>query len=542
MKSGENYNSRRNFIKNLTAISVLTAVPNFLVACKDTLVEIGLKLSGTNHILGHRLWLKNFPKPTKEIKIPYLIVGAGVTGLSVARQFKKKGIENFLVLELENTIGGNSANGENKYSKFPFAAHYLPLPNLRDKELLNFLEESKIIVGYENNLPVFDETQLCFDPNERLFIRNSWQTDLIPRYGNSKKVDNQIDLFLKKMTDFRDKKGNDGKYFFDIPISFCSEDSNLDYLDSKTMKGWMLENNFNSEEIFEYVDYCCRDDFGLGIEYVSAWAGIHYFASRKHENVKYDNTVLTWPEGNGRLVKHLKSYVESKVLTNNLVYDIKNNSNGVKAFVFDSKNNESVIFSAEKVIITAPQYIVKHLFSNRKIITEKFNYAPWFTATITLSDIPDNGSFPLSWDNVIYKAKGLGYVYNQHQNLEQIIEKKVITYYYSFSSNDINKDRKQLLKNPVEYWKKIVITDLEIAHPGIEKYIIDIEIHRIGHGMISPVPNFIKGSEIKEASKSLEDKIFFAHSDLSGISIFEEAFHQGIDIANKILDGTTLDS
>lgn len=542
MKSGENYNSRRNFIKNLAAISVLTAVPNFLVACKDTLVEIGLKLSGTNHILGHRLWLKNFPKPTKEIKIPYLIVGAGVTGLSVARQFKKKGIENFLVLELENTIGGNSANGENKYSKFPFAAHYLPLPNLRDKELLNFLEESKIIVGYENNLPVFDETQLCFDPNERLFIRNSWQTDLIPRYGNSKEVDNQIDLFLKKMTDFRDKKGNDGKYFFDIPISFCSEDSNLDYLDSKTMKGWMLENNFNSEEIFEYVDYCCRDDFGLGIEYVSAWAGIHYFASRKHENVKYDNTVLTWPEGNGRLVKHLKSYVESKVLTNNLVYDIKNNSNGVKAFVFDSKNNESVIFSAEKVIITAPQYIVKHLLSNRKIITEKFNYAPWFTATITLSDIPDNGSFPLSWDNVIYKAKGLGYVYNQHQNLEQIIEKKVITYYYSFSSNDINKDRKQLLKNPVEYWKKIVITDLEIAHPGIEKYIIDIEIHRIGHGMISPVPNFIKGSEIKEASKSLEDKIFFAHSDLSGISIFEEAFHQGIDIANKILDGTTLDS
>ncbi len=542
MKSGENYNSRRNFIKNLAAISVLTAVPNFLVACKDTLVEIALKLSGTNHILGHRLWLKNFPKPTKEIKIPYLIVGAGVTGLSVARQFKKKGIENFLVLELENTIGGNSANGENKYSKFPFAAHYLPLPNLRDKELLNFLEESKIIVGYENNLPVFDETQLCFDPNERLFIRNSWQTDLIPRYGNSKEVDNQIDLFLKKMTDFRDKKGNDGKYFFDIPISFCSEDSNLDYLDSKTMKGWMLENNFNSEEIFEYVDYCCRDDFGLGIEYVSAWAGIHYFASRKHENVKYDNTVLTWPEGNARLVKHLKSYVESKVLTNNLVYDIKNNSNGVKAFVFDSKNNESVIFSAEKVIITAPQYIVKHLLSNRKIITEKFNYAPWFTATITLSDIPDNGSFPLSWDNVIYKAKGLGYVYNQHQNLEQIIEKKVITYYYSFSSNDINKDRKQLLKNPVEYWKKIVITDLEIAHPGIEKYIIDIEIHRIGHGMISPVPNFIKGSEIKEASKSLEDKIFFAHSDLSGISIFEEAFHQGIDIANKILDGTTLDS
>lgn len=62
------------------------------------------------------------------------------------------------------------------------------------------------MVDYKDNLPVFDETQLCFDPNERLFIRNSWQTDLIPRYGNSKEVDNQIDLFLQRMTEFREKK------------------------------------------------------------------------------------------------------------------------------------------------------------------------------------------------------------------------------------------------------------------------------------------------------------------------------------------------
>jgi hypothetical protein len=29
-----------------------------------------------------------------------------------------------------------------------------------------------------------------------------------------------------------------------------------------------------------YLDYCCRDDYGAGIATVSAWAGIHYFASR----------------------------------------------------------------------------------------------------------------------------------------------------------------------------------------------------------------------------------------------------------------------
>lgn len=542
MKSGENYNSRRTFIKKLAALSIIAAVPSLLVSCKDKLIEIALKLTGTNHILGHRLWLKNFPKPTKEIQIPYLIVGGGISGLSAARQFKKKGFEDFLVLELENKLGGNSANGENQYSKFPLAAHYLPLPNLRDKELLNFLEESKIIVDYKDNLPVFDETQLCFDPNERLFIRNSWQTDLIPRYGNSKEVDNQMDLFLQRMTEFREKKGNDGKYFFDIPMSFCSSDETLNSLDEITMKKWLLNNNFTAEEVLEYVDYCCKDDFGLGIEYVSAWAGIHYFAARKHENKKYDDTVLTWPEGNGRLVNHLKSSVENKVLTNHLVYDIQINSNRVNVSVFNAKSNESVTIVAEKVILATPQYITKYLVPERKSIANNFHYAPWFTASITLTDISDNGSFPLSWDNVIYKAKGLGYVYNQHQNLEQIIDKKVITYYYSFSSNDIKKDRKELLKKPIEHWKELVLSDLKIAHPDIDKYISGIEIHRIGHGMISPVPNFLKSKKLKEASESIENKIFFAHSDLAGISIFEEAFHQGINVVNKIIDGTTLDS
>jgi hypothetical protein len=542
MKSGENYNSRRTFIKRIAAVSIIAAVPSLLVSCKDKLIEITLKLTGTNHILGHRLWLKNFPKPTKEIQIPYLIVGGGISGLSAARQFKKKGIEDFLVLELENKLGGNSANGENQYSKFPLAAHYLPLPNLRDKELLNFLEESKIIVDYKDNLPVFDETQLCFDPNERLFIRNSWQTDLIPRYGNTKEVDNQIDLFLQRMTEFRVKKGNDKKYFFDIPKSFCSSDKSLNSLDEITMKKWLLDNNFTAEEVLEYVDYCCKDDFGLGIEYVSAWAGIHYFAARKHENKKYDDTVLTWPEGNGRLVKHLKSAVENKALTNHLVYDIQINSNEVSVSVFNAESNESVTIVAEKVILATPQYINKFLLPERKSIANNFNYAPWFTASITLTDIPDNGSFPLSWDNVIYKAKGLGYVYNQHQNLEQIIDKKVITYYYSFSSNDIKKNRKELLKKPIEHWKELVLSDLKIAHPDIDKYISAIEIHRIGHGMVSPVPHFLKSKTLKEASKSIENKIFFAHSDLAGISIFEEAFHQGINVVNKIVDGTTLDS
>jgi len=65
---------------------------------------------------------------------------------------------------------------------------------------------------------------------------------------------------------------------------------------------------------------------------------------------------------------------------------------------------------------------------------------------LVVSELNDNFSFPLCWDNVIYGSKGLGYVYNQHQSLEQIIPKKVITYYYSFSSSDLKSTRKKYIK------------------------------------------------------------------------------------------------
>ena len=53
--------------------------------------------------------------------------------------------------------------------------------------------------------------------------------------------------------------------------------------------------------------------------------------------------------------------------------------------------------------------------------------------------------------------------------------------------------------------------------------------------MISPIPNTIFGEKKEFLKKDIDNKIFFAHTDLSGISIFEEAFYQGIDAAKKML-------
>ncbi len=542
MKSGENCNkSRRNFIKGVGASLLL--IP-FLQFCSDKIAVLMIRLSGTKHLLGHRLWIKDFPKPTKQIEIPYLIVGGGISGLSAARQFQKKGISDFLMLELENHLGGNSSNGENKYSKYPLGAHYLPLPNFQDKELLNFLEEEKIILGYnEKGFPIFDELQLTFAPDERLFYKNNWQEGVVPKEGNLISDDLEFEKFFKQMDVFRAGKGEDQKYLFDIPIYLSSKDEKTRSLDKITMKQWFKDNHFTSEPLFNYIDYCCKDDFGLGIEYVSAWAGIHYFAGRKQDSTpeKHDS-VLTWPEGNARLATHLKKYTTDKSLKNHLVYDVKIENQKVVAKAFDDTTKTSVEIIADKVIMASPQFVNQYLIEDRKAFTKAFHYTPWLLATLVVNDLTDNFSFPLSWDNVIYDAKGLGYVYDQHQTVNQIQDKKVITYYYSFSSGDLKKARKELYKKDKEYWKQFVLNDLKIAHPDIEEYTEDIEVFLLGHGMISPAPGFIFGEAKKQAKQNIQKKIYFAHTDLSGISIFEEAFHQGINVVNEILDGTTVDS
>ena len=67
-----------------------------------------------------------------------------------------------------------------------------------------------------------------------------------------------------------------------------------------------------------YMNYCCRDDYGATTDQTSAWAGIHYFASREPE----EKGPLTWPEGNGWIVRRLLERVGNFVRTGQMVHRI----------------------------------------------------------------------------------------------------------------------------------------------------------------------------------------------------------------------------
>jgi hypothetical protein len=53
--------------------------------------------------------------------------------------------------------------------------------------------------------------------------------------------------------------------------------------------------------------------------------------------------------------------------------------------------------------------------------------------------------------------------------------------------------------------------------------------------MIRPRPGFARSNARREAAAPFRG-IHFAHTDLSGVALFEEAFYHGIRAAEEVLD------
>ena len=224
-----------------------------------------------SHVTGHQLRDRTFiATPKQTVKMPIVIVGGGIAGLSAAWRLKKRGFHDFVVLEMEKDAGGNSRWGENEFTAYPWAAHYLPVPNLKSELVREMMAELGVLKDGK-----WYERYLCFSPQERLFIHGRWQEGIEPEIGATPKDRAEFKRFHELMTGFR----HSGQ--FTIPAEPGAKPSVIDKL---SMRDWMLQQKFSSPYLHWYVDYACRDDYGAHASDTSAWAGVHYFASREHED------------------------------------------------------------------------------------------------------------------------------------------------------------------------------------------------------------------------------------------------------------------
>ncbi|MDR2506665.1 MAG: NAD(P)-binding protein [Candidatus Accumulibacter sp.] len=498
---------------------------------------------GTSPETGHLLRAQGLPPPEEKHNIPVAIVGAGIGGLSAGWKLAKTGFSDFLLLELESAPGGNSRSGRNAVSEFPLAAHYLPLPTPEATATRELLSELGVLLGDPRApRPRYDERYLCAEPQERLYYKGLWQEGLVPRPGISASGQDQYRRFFALMQHF--KRRRDGKRrAFSLPMEFSSGAADLRALDRMTMRQWMLEQKFDLPQLHWYVDYACRDDYGTSSAETSAWAGIHYFACRSGKALDAaDDAVLTTPGGNGWLAEGLARAIRSTagdcVLTDTLVFRVEDRNGRWLIDVWRPAESRFLRIEANYLVWAAPLFLVPHVFAGYPRLKQSgkaCSYAPWLVANLTLSQLPEERhGMPLSWDNVLYESSGLGYVVATHQKMRRWAGKTVLTYYRALSNLPPEQARQELLTRSREEWAEITLADLESAHPDIRKICERLDVTRYGHAMARPVPGSIWGAA-RQLFAADGKRLHFAHADVSGFSLFEEAQYRGVLAAERIL-------
>jgi glycine/D-amino acid oxidase-like deaminating enzyme len=458
-----------------------------------------------------------FPRPLRQVRAPVVIVGGGVAGLSAAWWLERNGFRDFVLLEMERQAGGNSRWGEDDVTAYPWAAHYVPVPDA-GVELVRELFRELGVLSEDGR---WNERYLCFEPQERLFLNGRWQEDIEPHIGLTARDREQFRTFEQQMAEYR-ASGE-----FTIPIARGAKPSDLDRI---SMSEWLARNRFDSPYLRWYLDYACRDDYGALARDTSAWAGVHYFASRAPD----DKGPLTWPEGNGWIARRLIAKLAAHIQTGQAAFRIARAGSKYRILTVSADGSAGVEYLADFVIFAAPTFLAHYVVEGAPP-AGGFVYSPWFTANLRLDRMPrESAGAEPAWDNVVYDSTSLGYVNATHMSVAGRTERTVWTYYYSLAEFTPERARTYLLANDWDCFAGRILDDLERVHPDIRACVSRVDIMRMGHAMVRPAAGFQFGEQRQRWLKPL-GRVHFANSDVSGISIFEEAQYRGVEAARAVL-------
>ncbi|HEX8183936.1 MAG TPA: FAD-dependent oxidoreductase [Blastocatellia bacterium] len=529
-------------------LAALLGVPAALAACRSPKappLPEG-EIVGASDVIGHRLrdGLSITPSQDRWERTGVVIVGGGVAGLSAAWHLLRSGFDDFILLELEVAPGGTARSGTSPVVSYPWGAHYLPVPMKENAALVSLLDEMGILEGRtDEGEPVVAEQFLCRDPEERIFFRGRWYEGLYLRAGATSDDLAQFEAFNREVSRWVAWRDGRGRRAFAIPIATGSDDAEVTALDKVSMTEWLDSRGWASPRLRWLIDYGCRDDYGLTMDQTSAWAALFYFASRIKKPGDEAEPLMTWPEGNGRMVSHLYGKARARVRLGLAAAEIiptdPQGRRGVDVVALDSEAQTAFGFHADRVIFAAPHFLTRYLIrpyrDNPPAGVAEFQYGAWMVANLFLKNRPADRGFSLAWDNVLYESPSLGYVVATHQRgLDR--GPTVFTYYYPLCDADPRKARSDLLGADWEQWADVALTDLGRAHSDIRALTERIDVMRWGHAMIRPRPGFVWSNARREAATPFR-AIHFAHTDLSGVALFEEAFYHGIRAATEVLDG-----
>lgn len=532
--------TRRRIVAGLAAS---VAAPAWVAGCREAPVrEVEGGWVGANVERGHVL--REAPprtgaSPQAETgparRVDVAVLGGGVAGLAAARALRRAGVEDLRVFELEVTAGGNARGHTLGGLRCPLGAHYLPVPGEAAHEVRAWLHElgvARQVLGRT----VWDERHLAHAPQERVFAGGRWVEGLWP-------ADELAPATLAALRRFAaEVRTLQRDLSFAMPTLRSAWSPGLQALDATSFAAWLDARGHTEATLRAHLDYTCRDDYGARPTLVSAWAGLHYFASRHGFHAPGDEEgaqepVLTWPEGNGWLTERLAEGLGDRLQTGALVRRVQIERDSLTLTV-DGGAGAVQRWQARQVIVALPLFVAARLLDPLPPaladLAPRLVYAPWLVSNLLLREplIERGTGAPPAWDNVIAGSPALGYVDAGNQRLNLTPGPTVLTHYWALggaSLDELAQHRAALLRQPWAHWREAVLADLRPVHPDLPDKLLRAEGMRYGHAMLLPRPGLRGDAALAAlgAPSAAEPRLHFAHADLSAYSVFEEAFTRG---------------
>ncbi len=541
--------SRRDFLQ------LFLGAPLAAAACKraSAPAPIAGDLVPSLEDRGHRIRDEG-PVPIPEARAgdgvaDVLVVGGGIAGLAARERLAREGLRVVLV-EADDVLGGTAKAGSNAGGSFPWGAHYVTAPLVEAKPIVRLLRELGVVEGFtpDGHDVVVAEEAIARAPEERLFHLGRWEDGLYPRAGASADDLAQLERFRAKVRALAERRDAQGRRAFVAPLAFASTDADVLDLDAITIEAWLEREGLTSPRLRWLVDYACRDDFGLRLAHTSAWAALFYFAARTGPDGE-PRDVIPWPEGNGRLVRHLAAKGRGEVLLGHFVRRVAQGERVARDGGGDGDAGDAVVVAivedgqgvrrairARHAVVAVPRFVASRIVDGlaaRNPIVVAPGYGSWVVANLVVRREAFAGEAPLAWDSVIHKSPSLGYVNARHQ-LDARSDRLAITHYYALCDEDPKAVREKLLAIDHARWCDVVLADLAVPHPRIREHVERIDVLRWGHAMVRPTPGVRRAAARGDAQRP-HGAVHLAHTELSGVALFEEAYAHGLRAAEEIL-------
>ena len=211
-----------------------------------------------------------------------IVVGAGVAGLrGGARADARRRRRRASARPRGRAPAATAAATRSPACACPLGAHYLPVPGEAAIEVHRAARRARPAPRSSTAGRSTTSASLCHSPQERLFIDGHWHEGLLPPVEalplpSAPRRWPQYRRFAPPST-----RAGRARRRFAIPTARSRWSAGTGALDAMTFAALARRAAVCARRRLRwYLDYCCRDDYGAGAAQVSAWAGLHYFASR----------------------------------------------------------------------------------------------------------------------------------------------------------------------------------------------------------------------------------------------------------------------